>query len=146
MSLTSELTHDASQLPAVSVGEKIKGKLLLAKIFGYNPMIYYLSAKSLQLCLTLQPYRLQPARLLCPWEFSRQEYWSGLACPSPRDLPNSGIQPVSLTSPVLAGRFFTTSSTWEAPVMYQLPPRWGSICGTEKKKAWLFPPVGAVLT
>ena len=42
-----------SQLPAVSVGEKTKGKLLLAKIFGYNPMIYYLSAKSLQLCLTL---------------------------------------------------------------------------------------------
>ena len=27
--------------------------------------------------------------------FSRQEYWSGLPLPSPRDLPNSGIEPMS---------------------------------------------------
>ena len=27
---------------------------------------------------------LQPARLLCPWGFSQQEYWSGLTCPLPR--------------------------------------------------------------
>ena len=47
--------------------------------------------------------------------FSRQEYWSGLPCPPPGDLPNPGIEPVSLTSPALAGRFFTTSATWEAP-------------------------------
>ena len=46
--------------------------------------------------------------------FSRQEYWSGLPFPSPEDLPNPGIEPVSLTSPVLAGGFFTTSATWEA--------------------------------
>ena len=46
--------------------------------------------------------------------FSRQEYWSGLPCPPPRDLPNSGIEPLSLMSPALAGRFFTTSATWEA--------------------------------
>ena len=31
--------------------------------------------------------------------FSRQEYWSGLPCPPPRDLPNPGIKPTSLTSP-----------------------------------------------
>ena len=47
--------------------------------------------------------------------FSRQEYWSGLPCPTPGDLPNPGIKPVSLTSPALAGRFFITSATWEAP-------------------------------
>ena len=46
--------------------------------------------------------------------FSRQEYWSGLPCPSPEDLPNWGIEPVSLTSPGLASRFFATSTTWEA--------------------------------
>ena len=46
-------------------------------------------------------------------EFSRQEYWSGLLCPSPGDLPNSGIKPESLTSPPLAGRFFTSRATWE---------------------------------
>ena len=46
---------------------------------------------------------------------SRQEYWSGLPFPSPGDLPNPGIKPLSLLSPALAGRFFTTSTTWEAP-------------------------------
>ena len=35
-------------------------------------------------------------------EFSRQEYWSGLPCHPPGDLPNSGIKPPSLTSPALA--------------------------------------------
>ena len=39
--------------------------------------------------------------------FYRQEYWSGLPCPPPGDLPDSGTGPVSLTSPVLAGVFFT---------------------------------------
>ena len=38
-------------------------------------------------------------------DFSRQEYWSGLPFPSPRDLPDPGIEP---TSPTLAGRFFTS--------------------------------------
>ena len=45
--------------------------------------------------------------------FSRQGYWSGLPCPSPEDLPNPGIEPASLMSPTLAGRFFTTSAIWE---------------------------------
>ena len=38
--------------------------------------------------------------------FSRQEYWSGLPCPPPRDLPDPGIEP---RSPALVGGFFT----WE---------------------------------
>ena len=46
--------------------------------------------------------------------FCRQEYWSGLPCPLPGDLPNSGSEPAPLTSPALAGRFFTTSATCEA--------------------------------
>ena len=37
--------------------------------------------------------------------FSRQEYWSGLPCPPPGDLPHPGIKP---ESPALAGRFFIT--------------------------------------
>ena len=48
-------------------------------------------------------------------EFSRPEYWSGLLCPPPGALPDLGIEPVSLMSPALAGGFFTTSATWEAP-------------------------------
>ena len=42
--------------------------------------------------------------------FSKQEYWSGLPSPPPGDLSNPGIEPAS----ALAGRFFTTSNTWEA--------------------------------
>ena len=42
-------------------------------------------------------------------EFSRQECWSGLSFPSPRDLPHPGIKPSSLVSPAMAGRFFTTA-------------------------------------
>ena len=44
---------------------------------------------------SLWPHGLQPARLLCPWGFSGQEYWSGLPFPSPGDLPDPGIKPGS---------------------------------------------------
>ena len=37
--------------------------------------------------------------------FSKQEYWNGLPFPSPADLPDPGIEPVS---PALAGRLLTT--------------------------------------
>ena len=40
--------------------------------------------------------------------FSRQEYWSGLPFPPSEDLPDPGIEPMSLVSPALACRFFTT--------------------------------------
>ena len=43
--------------------------------------------------------------------FSRQEYWSGLLCPPPRDLADPETEPASLTFPALAGRFFTISTT-----------------------------------
>ena len=46
---------------------------------------------------SLQPHGLQPSRPLCPWGFSRQEYWSGLPSPSPGDLPNPRIKPRSPT-------------------------------------------------
>ena len=46
--------------------------------------------------------------------FSRQRYWSGLPYFAPGDLPDPGIKPVSLRSPALAGRFFITTTTWEA--------------------------------
>ena len=45
--------------------------------------------------------------------YSRQECWSGLPCPPPGDLPNPEIEPESLSSPALAGGFFTTSTTWK---------------------------------
>ena len=44
-------------------------------------------------------------------EFSRQEYWRGLPFPTPGNLPNAGIEPVSLVSPAWADRLFTTAPT-----------------------------------
>ena len=43
-------------------------------------------------------------------EFPRQDYWGGLPFPSPWDLPDPGIEPMS---PALAGKFFAVSGTWE---------------------------------
>ena len=65
-------------------------------------------------CVSLWPRGLKPTRLLCPWGFPRQEHWSRLPCPSPGDLSDPGIEPTSLTSPSLAGGFFTASTTREA--------------------------------
>jgi len=51
--------------------------------------------------------------------FPRQEYWSGLPCSPPGDLPDPGIKlesPASPASPALAGGFFTTSASWEAQI------------------------------
>ena len=39
-------------------------------------------------------------------EFFRQEYWSQLLFLTPGDLPDPGIEPMSLASPALAGGFF----------------------------------------
>ena len=56
-------------------------------------------------------------------EFSREEYWSGLPFPSPGDLPDLGIEPVSLMSPVLAGRLFTTSDIfWDPHLLVNKTP------------------------
>ena len=43
-------------------------------------------------------------------------------CPPPGDLPDPGIEPAPLTSPALAGGFFTTSATWEAPIFNLIFP------------------------
>ena len=51
--------------------------------------------------------------------FSRPEYWSGLPCPPPMDLPNPGMESLYLISPALAGRLFTTSTAWEWAIWKQ---------------------------
>ena len=82
------------------------------------------SRRKVTLCLNVVCVRIQLSA--APWtvacqaplsmEFSRQEYWSGLPFPIPGDLPDPGIERVFLASPALAGRFFTTSATWQARV------------------------------
>ena len=44
---------------------------------------------------SMWPHGLRPARLLCPWGFSRQEQWSALQFPFPGDLPDPGVKPRS---------------------------------------------------
>ena len=52
--------------------------------------------------------------------FSRQEHWSRLPCPPPGDLPNPGIKTASLTSPVLAGSFFTSTVPFPYTLLVQV--------------------------
>ena len=60
-----------------------------------------------QSCLTLSETMNCSCQSPVHWGFSRQEYWSGLLFPPPGDFSKPGIEPTSLASPVLAGRFFT---------------------------------------
>ena len=48
-------------------------------------------------------------------EFSRQEHWSELPFPTPGDLPDPGIELMSLASPALVGGFFITKASSEVP-------------------------------
>ena len=95
---------------------------------------FYLKPSLLLLLFSLQVISncLRPLRLYvahrASWSvgFSRQEYWSGLPFPSPGDLPDTGIKPVSHE---LAGRFFTPESPRkpEDPFTTELEPsslRW----------------------
>ena len=79
-----------------------------------------LCAKSLQSCSVL----CDPMDCIPPGssvhQILQQEYWSGLPHRPPGDLPNPGIEPASLMSPVLAGGFFITSATWEDYTLYYI--------------------------
>ena len=63
-------------------------------------------------------------------EFFRHECCSGLPFPPPEDLPDPGIEPVSLASPASVGGFFVTSAAWGSSmtlhthkaVLYQVRP------------------------
>ena len=76
--------------------------------------------RSCCLVTTLNPTLLRPQTVVCQaprsMEFSRQEYWSRLPFPSPRDLPNPDIKTVSC----IAGRFFTTETPGK-PNMCRVP-------------------------
>ena len=56
---------------------------------------------------SLRPHGLKLARLLCPWDFVRQEYRSGLLFPPPGDFPDPGMEPMSLASPALTGQKYS---------------------------------------
>ena len=57
-----------------------------------------------RLCATLWTVACQAPLVM---GFSGQEYWCGLLCPPPGDLPDPGMEPVSLKSPALGGGSFS---------------------------------------
>ena len=71
-------------------------------------------AKSLQSCLTLCDTMNHSPPGSSVHGILQERILEWVAVPSSRDIPNSGIEPASLICPALAGRFFTTSKTWEA--------------------------------
>ena len=58
-------------------------------------------------------------------EFSRQEYWSGLPCPSPGDLPDPGIKP---RSPTLQAEILYCLSYPESPATHRETSNWKYEC------------------
>ena len=74
-------------------------------------------AKLLQSCLTLCNPRdySRPGSSVCG--ILQAKILECVAMPFPGDLPDPGIEPSSLRSPALAGKFFTTSATWEAQLI-----------------------------
>ena len=78
---------------------------------SHRTMFICVHAKLLQSCLILcDPMDCSPP-VSSSMGFSWQKYWSGLPFPSPGDLPNPGIKPMSLMSSALIGMFFTSSTT-----------------------------------
>ena len=66
-------------------------------------------------------------------KFSRQECWSGLSFPSPGDLPDPGIEPVS---PALAGRFFTTEPPGKLCGHLGSRGEWALFCLSQLSSTW----------
>ena len=69
-------------------------------------------------------------------EFSRHKYLSGVPFPTQGDLSSPETKTESLTSPALAGRFFTTNVTWEAhkktiAKMKRKPSEWEKMSANE---------------
>ena len=66
---------------------------------------------------------IESTSLLCPWDYLGKNAGVGCHALLQEIFPNPGINPTSLTSPALAGRFFATSATWEAqlwpPTLWQ---------------------------
>ena len=93
----------------------------MERLYMYNLPVYLFCA-----CISMLSCFSHVQFFATPWtvvhqaslsmDFSSQEYWNRLPFPPPGDLPNPGIEPSSLSSPALAGGFFTASDTWEAHV------------------------------
>ena len=124
-SLSSPLHSQELYLLYYSQWENILGST--EKIIPTNPQIHTclhyccLLLNCFSYSDSLRPHGLQPARLLCPWDSPGKNILEWVAMPPSGDLPNPGIEPISVMSPELAGGFFTTSATWEIPAFITKP-------------------------
>ena len=84
-------------------------------VYFTRNMLCLVTQSCLNLCDTVN---CKCHRLLCPWGFSRQEYWSGLPYPPPGDLPNSGIEP--------------RPPTWQTDSVRSEPPGTPCVWGTRQ--------------
>ena len=111
------LSHGRASVPALALTELlVVSPTANFKILKGRGQRLYLKCTELYLLLS----HFSCARLFAtPWTvahqalsmgFSRHEYWSGLPCPPPGDLPNAGIEPMSV-SPALAGGFLPLVSS-----------------------------------
>ena len=80
-------------------------------IFFPLSCMYIKSLQSVQFFVTLWSVAHQAPLSM---GFSREEYWNGLLCLSPGNLPDPGVEPASLMPPALIGGFFITRAIWEA--------------------------------
>ena len=113
-------TREEKQIKGIQIGkEEVKSSLFA------DDMILCIRSDQIrsvaQSCLTLcNPMDCSP-----PGSFVHGILQAGIlewvAIPPSGDLPDPGIEPVSLMSPALAGWFFTTSATWEAGYKLNLP-------------------------
>ena len=101
-SILSGRIHRTGQAPITCSASSLAFFLALSS--GYTQSLSVMSS-------SLQHYGLQSSRLLCPWDSPGKN--TRLGCPAllPGDLPDAGIELVSLMSPALAGVFFFTNST-----------------------------------
>ena len=67
--------------------------------------------------------------------FPRQEHWSGLPGPPPGDLPDPGLEPLSLVSPALAGGFFTAASAGKLQIFTERSVNLKYFSSDKKKKS-----------
>ena len=141
--LLRSLLVPASRVLPLPASENCPSKLFFRKQLGAVGEKLFSPWKNLEVFYVDSVARITPTQCLCAlsqfshvrlfatlWTvaqqappsmgFFRQEYWSGFPFPPPGDLPDPGIEPVSLMSPALAGGFFTTSATWEAPLTWSI--------------------------
>ena len=98
--------------------EKV-GKSLYYGVIGKGKACMCVSSVASVVFDSLWPYGLYSLPGSSVHGILQARIFEWLLCPPPGDLPDPGIEPVSLKSPVLAGRFFTTSTTWEASKVRQ---------------------------